>query len=418
MSRLQVVELPVKRELAFSIGLSLFHLTCAFIDDVDVYRFVDGHLAGQPSADTHGLTLPVDLLVGLHFGSKGRSRLHRHFIRGVIGVDKLADRTLGVDYGVVGVVVHQFGQRDDAVDHDRAADGNLLLYVCRAYGVGLAFLVEHHGRVGRQRVGTVVRHGDAGRNLRTYHRLADVGLHVGGMSVGQRLVGDEQEASARGIAIGRYREDDCMRVVGRSVLLRLHRHLSLCLTARNDNGLRVLQLGIVVAAQRDGERLRDVGYGVAANGNHRLAALLHGAGLRADSKGSSVVVEHRQFGTHATGSVTRCRTITRRHPDAGIQRVDAVAVLQAVVHGAEVEECGRHTLLHNDGLVAVVKSAVRVVAQLHRNPGVGVPCACQHGSNSGGACRLAHLVGCQRQRQYGHIVVVQQDNHLAGIEAL
>ena len=238
------------------------------------------------------------------------------------------------------------------------------------------------------------------------------------MSVGQRLVGDKQEAGARGIAIGRYGEDDRMRVVGRRVLFRLHRHLCRCLTARNDNRLRVLQLGVVVAAQRDGERLRDVGYGVAANGNHRLAAFLHGAGLRADRKGCTVVVEHRQFGTHATGSIARGRTVARRHPDAGTQRVDAVAVLQAVVHWAEVEECGRHTLLHDDGLVAVVKPAVRVVAQLHRNLGVGIPRACQHGSNGGGACRLAHLVGCQRQRQYRHIVVVQQDNHLAGIEAL
>ena len=87
MTCLEVIELPFQRELTLAVGLHLFHLARIIINKIGIYGFVDGLLTGQLSTDTHDISLPVDFLIGLHLGRKGRSCFHGHLIRGIVGIN-------------------------------------------------------------------------------------------------------------------------------------------------------------------------------------------------------------------------------------------------------------------------------------------------------------------------------------------
>ena len=163
MARLQRIELPFERKASIVVGGCFLHLTSTVVQHVDIYLAVGRARAVHLSADDDLLALAIDLLVGLHRGSEGRRHLHGELFGGVVCIDEFANRARAIDRGIVDTLLYLVGQGDGTGQNLTAAYGDVLRGVGGGDGIVLVFLIEHHRRVGGQRIGTIVDHGDTER---------------------------------------------------------------------------------------------------------------------------------------------------------------------------------------------------------------------------------------------------------------
>ena len=255
VARLQGVGRVFIPEGTLLVGGDGEHLSCPFVDDVEVDGCTGSVVARELTSDDCRFALLVDRLVGSDGDAIRSYRADSDCLRGVVGVRQFFHFTRLIDHRIELMVTYFSGKDDVSTERLASSGGKSFRGIERGNSLCLALPVNLHGYGSWQFGDTLVVDNHRQLSFRSHLSLLYVGREAADAGIRQRLVGHHDVAGSRGIAATLGCEDDGVIVARLAIGLGCHLYGSRFLACGDGDAVAVGEPGVVVAREGDGQRL-------------------------------------------------------------------------------------------------------------------------------------------------------------------